>query len=146
MSFDVYLIASTATPPPAEFHRDVRAAIASAGGRVESDGELITGPDGFQFEMYGGDSFSLTDLTPAVCKIVFASAQRTNAYIVTGGGGDLATLKVQGTAGSPLRGQSRGLAPIRLVADPRSLCVKLGKGFDAWSGYANAVRRHLNAR
>ena len=143
MSFDVYLIASTATPPPAEFRRDVRTAIASAGGRVASDGALITGPDGFQFEMYGGASFSLTGLTPAVCKIVFASAQRTNAYIVTGGG---PTLKVQGTPGRPLRGQSRGLSPIRLVADPRSLCVKLGGGFDAWSGYANQVRRHLNAR
>ena len=142
MSFDIYLIASTATPPPAEFHRDIRAAIASAGGRVESDGELIDSPDGFQFEMYGGSSFSLTGLTPGVCKIVFASAQRTNAYIVTAGGGDLPALKVKGTQGRP----PRGVSPIQIVADPKSLCVKLGKGFDAWSGYANDVRRHLNAR
>jgi hypothetical protein len=147
MSFDIYLIASTATPPPAAFQRDVRAAVASAGGRVSSDGELVTGPDGFQFEMYGGgNSFSLTDLTPAVCKIVFATAQRTNAYIVTAGGGDLPTLKIDGTAGRPKPGQARGLAPIHLVVDPQSLCVKLGKGFDVWSGYASAVRRHMNAR
>ncbi len=142
MSFDIYLIASTATPPPPAFHRDVREAIGSAGGRVASDGELVTGPDGFQFEMYGGDAFMLTDLTPAVCRIVFSAAQRTNAYIVTAGGGDLPTLKIAGTGGRP----PRGLSPIRVVADPQSLCVKLGKGFDVWRGYADQVHRHLNAR
>ena len=145
MSFDIYLIASTATPPPAQFHRDVRAAIGSAGGSVASDGELVTGPDGFQFEMYGGDSFSLTDLTPAVCKIVFAAAQRTNAYIVTAGGGDLPTLKVEGTKGRPRAGEA-ALLPVRVVADPQALCVKLGKGFAVWSGYADSVRRAMNRR
>ena len=142
MSFDIYLIASTATPPPSQFHRDVREAIGSAGGRIASDGELVTGPDGFQFEMYGGDAFMLTDLTPAVCRIVFSAAQRTNAYIVSAGGGDLPSLKIAGTRGRP----PRGVSPIQIVADPKSLCVKLGKGFDTWSAYANDVRRHLNAR
>jgi hypothetical protein len=142
VSFDVYLIASSATPPSPEFHRDVRAAVGSAGGSIASDGELVTGPDGFQFEMYGGDAFMLTDLTPAVCKIVFAAAQRTNAYIVAAGGGDLPTLRTAGNQGRP----PRGLSPIQVVADPKSLCVKLGKGFDVWRGYAEQVHRHLNPR
>lgn len=142
MSFDIYLIASTATPPPVEFHRDVRAAVGSAGGRIASDGVLVTGPDGFQFEMYGDASFMLTDLTPSVCRIVFSAAQRTNAYIVTAGGGDLPSLKIAGAKGRP----PRGVAPIQVVADPASLCMKLQKGFAAWSGYAGYVRRHVNVR
>lgn len=142
MSFDIYLVASTATPPPPAFHRDVRAAVGAAGGRIASDGELVTGPDGFQFEMYGGDAFMVTDLPPSVCKIVFAAAQRTNAYIVAAGGGELPTLEVAGTKGRP----PGGLAPIQIVADPGALCAKLSKGFQVWSNYAGYVRRHMNAR
>jgi hypothetical protein len=143
MSFDVFLIESTATPPPVVFQREVREAIAAAGGRIASDGALVTGPDGSLFELYGG-GFSLTDLTPATCKIIFSAAQRTNAYIISAGGGLSPALKIRGTPGQPPRG---GLSvPVQWIADPQSLCVKLGKGFDAWSGYARAVHNHLQQR
>ena len=139
MSFDVFLIPSSASPPKASFGREVRAAIVASGGHVPGEDDVMQAPDGTEFELYGGSMFSLRGLSPGVCQVIYRAAARTNAYIVPTDE-DGAALKVKGTTGNP----PKGLTPIKLVADPQTLCARLEHGFQSWSAYANHVRQAVN--
>ena len=83
MSFDIFLIPSTASPPAIQLDREATVAARMAGG-VFPPHDVPHTSDGLRFEMDGG-AWHLHDLTPGLCKIVFTAAQRTNAFVTAGG-------------------------------------------------------------
>jgi len=139
MSFDVFLIPSSASPPEAAFERAVRAVIVATGGRAPKGDGVMQAPDGAEFELYGGSMFALRGLSPGICVVIFRAAARTNAVIVPtddeGG-----SLKVKGTTGKP----PTGAEPIRLVADPQALCARLDHGYRAWGAFADHAHQVFN--
>jgi hypothetical protein len=120
--------------------QQVRAAIvATTGHNADGDG-VMQAADGAEFELYGGTMFSLHGLTPSICKVIFRAAQRTNAYIIPTGGGDGGSLKIKGTRGAA----TKEFMPIKVVADPRSLCQVLEGGYQTWRDYADHVHKAIN--
>jgi hypothetical protein len=139
MSFDVFLIESSATPPKAQFERQMIEAIRSTGAWVSDDGGEVRTTDGADFNLYGG-MFSLHGLTLQTCRLIFAAAEKTNAYIVPTGVENAPSLKIKGTRGRP----PKGLFPIKVVVDPRMLCSALQPDYEGWRGYADHVHGVIN--
>jgi hypothetical protein len=135
MSFDIFLIPSTASPPPAVLDRQAEVA-ARAAGAVFPPRDLAHTPDGLRFEMDGG-AWHVSDLTPGLCKIVFTAAQQTNAFVTAGG----ALMRVKGARG---RLPGKYDEPIRFVATYQALCDGLEPDLREWQGYARYVHRRFN--
>ena len=140
MSFDVFLIGSTASPPEAQMERAVRAAIHVTTGRSADGDGVMQAADGAEFELFGGGMFALHGLTPSICTVIFRAAQRTNAFVVVTGAEGLPTLKIKGTPG---RGP-KDIGPIKLVADSQALCSVLNQGYSGWRGFADHAHQVLN--
>jgi hypothetical protein len=140
VSFDVFLIPTSASPGAAMYDQKVVAAARSAGARILSkyNGETS---DGLLFEMYGGQGtgFSLHDISPGMCRVIFEAAKRTNSYIFSTGDVDYA-VKPQG-----IEGKDPGMnMPVRTLATPQALCVTLQQGYRSWAGFRDAVRARVN--
>jgi hypothetical protein len=135
MSFDVYLVASSASPPDATFERSVRDVLAGAGGQIGQDGVAVRMPNGETFELFGGGMFAFREFSSADCTVVFAAARQTQAYIVPTGGKSVA-YKIKGAAGRP----PAGFLPIADVVDAADLCSRLETHYRAWGDFANQLR------
>ena len=140
MSFDVFLIGSSASPPEARFGQEVRAAIVASGGHAPSDEGVMQAADGAEFELFGGSMFALRGMSPSICTVIFRAAKRTNAYIVVTGEDGLPSLKVKGTTGVA----PKGMGSIKVVADPQTLCAVMEHGYQGWRGFADHVHATLN--
>jgi hypothetical protein len=135
MSFDVFLIASSATPNAAQFEKDVREVVVSMGGRVEADGVTVRTASGETFELQNGGMFALRDLQPTTCVVIFRAAHRTNSYVVAAGDERVA-YKVKGLLGQP----PSDFLPLREIADADDLCTQLRRGFEGWDAFAHPKR------
>jgi hypothetical protein len=135
MSFDVFLVASSATPNAAQFEKDVRETVASTGGRIEADGVTVRTASGETFELQNGGMFALRDLQPTTCAVIFRAAQRTNSYVVAAGDEQIA-YKVKGSLGQP----PSDFLPLREIADADALCTQLRRGFEGWNVFAHPKR------
>jgi hypothetical protein len=141
MSFDVFVIPSTASPPQAQFERAVHAAIVAEGGRfLDRDGESAQTSDGVNFELYGGGGFTLRGLTPSLCTLIFRTAVRTKSYVYATGGPDF-MMKIKGVPGRP----TGDMGAIRTVADQKAFCAVLQQGYSGWSSFANAAHKALQS-
>jgi hypothetical protein len=139
MSFDVFLIPSSASPPDAQFGRAVQAVVIASGGRAPSEDSVMMASDGGEFELFGGSMFALRGLSPGICEVIFRSAARTNSYIVPTSD-EAVVLKVKGTVG---RGP-KDLGPIKLIANSQGLCGVLEHGYRGWRAYADHVHNAIN--
>lgn len=135
MSFDVFLVASSATPNAAQFEKDVRQVVASTGGHLEADGVTVRTASGETFELQNGGMFALRDLQPATCVVIFRAAQRTNSYVVAANHEQIA-YKVKGSLGQP----PSDFLPLREIADASALCTQLRRGFEDWDTVAHPNR------
>ncbi|HEX4184037.1 MAG TPA: hypothetical protein VHY34_12345 [Caulobacteraceae bacterium] len=140
MSFDVFLIPSSGSPPAAHFEAEVRAAIVATGGRAPAGDGIMQTSDGAEFELFGGSMFALHGLTPSICVVIYRAAARTNAYVIPTGADGLPSLKVKGTTGVA----PKGVESVKVVADPQALCAVLEQGYRGWRGFADHVHATLN--
>lgn len=133
MSFDVFLIDSSATPGEAELVQRIDAALASVGARrAEGDGELIITTDG-DFELFGTMA-ALRGLSPGIAGALFAMAEGTSTFLVPASEEGVA-LRTPGNSGDA----PEDFLPIVEIADPDALLRQLGGGVEAWSAYRDQV-------
>jgi len=141
MSFDVFLLPSSASPPAGAYDQRVVAAALSVGAwNVSVDGGR-TG-DGLRYETYGGGSgtmFALRGMSPGICAVIFAAAKSTNSYIYATGGLDYAA-KPKGIRGTV----SRMGMPIKTLSTPKALCAMLEQGYGGWGNFRDRVRAQVN--
>jgi hypothetical protein len=135
MSFDIYLVASSASPPEAAFEASVREAVAGAGGRFEGDGVMVRTPSGETVELFGGGMFALHDFGPGLCSLIFTAAERSHAYIVPTGG-EAVAYRVTGMTGAP----PADFLPVKDVAGPDELCRRLEPEYRAWRRSVETIR------
>ena len=148
MSFDIYLVPSSATPSGREAHaatgRALTACGARWGGRGEADVLLSTNEE---VEFYGADDdnpgamFSLRGgLTPALARVIFEVADATRCF-VTAPLDEPRLLRTPGNAGTlgAEDAEDVGTAIIIDIADVAALVAQLNLGVETWADYAATV-------
>lgn len=143
MSFDVFLIPSSASPTGAAYDQQMVAAAKAAGARdTTADGGDT--PDGVSFELYGGGDgvqFALHSVSLGLCKVVFEVAKRTQSYVVSTGDVSYA-VQIKG-----MRGREPRLdMPVKTMATPEELCVPLRQGYGSWAGFATYAGKRVNPK
>jgi len=143
MSFDVFLIPSSASPVGPAYDQQIVVASRAVGARsVSIEGGETS--DGVPFETYGrgdGVMYALHGMSPNLCEIIFEAAKRTNSFVIATGDVKYA-IKPKGISGRPPELNM----PIKIAATPKALCVTLGQGYGMWAGYRDYVRKQVNPR
>lgn len=140
MSFDVFLIPSSATPNATSWAKCVSQVLADAGAKTSGDGVDVTLPDGASFELHASGSpgamFALRGFAPSICEAVYRLADATSCFIVPSGGTD-AALRTPGNSGEPPPGE--GFPPIERVDSAAQLTTRLAPDFGNWSDFRDQV-------
>jgi hypothetical protein len=129
MSFDVFLIPSSASPTGPAARAAVGRALAVCGARWGKDGEFdMVLASGAGLEFYepddddAGGMFTLHGLDPEAMEVIFQVAEATCCFIIAPGEAP-ALLRTPGNAGDPPSGDED--APIVRVADAEDLAARL---------------------
>lgn len=146
MSFDVYLIPTTASPEGDEVRAATDRALALCGARrggpEECDYVLASG---YGQEFFGGDDgsaggvFALRGLDAERAHVIFEIADATQCFIIAAQE-DCAPMRTPGNFGAAPGGDET--PQIIDIADPAELVAYLEGGLDAWSDYRNGAVRH----
>ncbi|WP_293682777.1 hypothetical protein [uncultured Phenylobacterium sp.] len=149
MSFDIYLVPSSATPDGRAAHAATGRALAACDARWGRSGEAdVILSTGEEVEFYGADEgnpgamFALRGgLTPELARVIFEVADATRCF-VTAPLEPPRVLRTPGNAGtlSPDDAEDVGADVIVDVADVRALVAQLSGGLGIWSDYAATVR------
>ena len=134
MSFDVFIIESSASPPKEQFKEAVRKAVIAGGGVEDAQGNLATS-DGFAFELFGS-MFALRGWSDSMGELLFAVAELTSSYIYPVGE-DSTALRTPNNKGAP----PDGLGEISDVADAAEMCRGVAPDFYGWASYRDYVRQ-----
>jgi hypothetical protein len=149
MSFDIYLVPSSATPQGREAQAATGRALAACGARWGGSGEAdVLLSSGEEVEFYGPDErnpgamFALRGgLSPELARVIFEVADATRCF-VTALLEPPRVLRTPGNAGtlSPDDAEDVGADVIVDVADVRALVAQLSEGTGVWTDYAATVR------
>ena len=149
MSFDIYLVPSSATPDGRGAHAATGRALAACGARWGGSGEAdVVLSTGEEVEFYGPDDanpgamFALRGgLTPELARVIFEVADATSCF-VTAPLEQPRVLRTPGNAGTldPDDAEDVGADLIVDVADVRALVAQLSAGVGIWTDYAASVR------
>ncbi|HEY0648592.1 hypothetical protein [Phenylobacterium sp.] len=150
MSFDVFLVPSSATPGGPEARAATDGALLLCGARRAHPDQDLVLCTGEEVEFYGADDdpggmFALRGgLSPELAQVIFEIADATACYIMAADESG-AVLRTPGNSGAPLLADedagdedevAREVIP---VADPAELAQRLMGGFEAWSGYRDGI-------
>ena len=148
MSFDIYLVPSSATPSGREAHAATGRALAACGARWGGSGEAdVVLSTGEEVEFYGADDenpgamFALRGgLTPALARLIFEVADATRCF-VTAPLEQPRVLRTPGNTGTlgPDDADDVGTEVIVDIADVRELIAQLSGGLGIWTDYAATV-------
>src|SRR5437868_5931377 len=133
MSFDVFLIPSSASPMGPAALAAIDRGLAACGARRGRGGEDdIVLPSGQGVEFYGPDDadaggmFGLHSLTDEIVGMIFRVADATACFVIAPGEAPV-LLRTPGNTGDPPLGED-GDAPVVAVADTQALAVRLSGG------------------
>jgi hypothetical protein len=143
MSFSVFLIESSASPPTEVFaaHADAALTKIRATGSV-TRGDVVTN-DGWSVGVYcdrgQGGMVKLQSLTLSIAELIFAVADATCCYIVSEDNGTVA-LRTHGNVGTlAMSADDEDKLKIVDIENPTALEAKLSEPFGAWSGYRDQI-------
>jgi len=140
MSWDVFLIPSSATPAASEYVRRTREVVADLEG-VCHDDVLVELKSGASVEIFGPKPeeehghamWALRGFGPSLADLMFRVAAATDSYIVSGELG--IALATPNHAGEP----PDDFLPIEAVADADDLLTRLTGPLEAWTEYRDQV-------
>ena len=142
MSFDVFLIASSASPDGAQARVATDRALAACGARRGRHGEFdFMLANGGGQEFYGEDDdtaggmFALRGISPEVVHLIFAIADATRCFIIFPGEEPVA-LRTPSNDGELVGAED---LPIERITSPRALADRLGEPFGDWAAYAQSI-------
>ncbi|MDO9335782.1 MAG: hypothetical protein Q7T61_05230 [Caulobacter sp.] len=150
MSFDIFLIASSASPMPTQASEAVRRALASVGGRETEPPGVFVARDGADVEFYCGDGgpggmFATHGLPLSIVELIVAVAEAQKCFILPVAEG-MQAYRTPGNDGDPPSTQADGFPPIVAIATPRALLDEINAGFEAWSDYRDQVVNPADTR
>jgi hypothetical protein len=143
MSFDVFLIASSASPAGHDLRVATDRALASCGARRgrrgESDIVLASGGDQEFFDADDGEAggmFALRGLHGEISEMIFAVADATRCFIIFPSNEEPVALRTPSNTGILVGGEDM---PVERVVSPRDLGARLAKPFGGWADYADSL-------
>lgn len=150
MSFDVFLIETTASPKGSDLVRATDEALRVCGARRGRSGEMpLVLASGGEVEFYSSDDetaggmFALRGESPEVIELVFRLADATRCFIIFPSD-EPALLRTPGNSGDLLADsdappRDAADAPIVPITDARQLAELIQGGFTDWADYAAQV-------
>lgn len=126
MLFSIMLMPADVTGRSPPYETAIEQAVQANDGQRAADGAVRL-RDGGQF-VFAYNQFRTERLSPALCRVVFDAALRSNTYVDTGGS-ELAPLKVEGSTLEIPADLGRAVP----VASADALCVKLRARLAGWN-------------